>query len=110
MLKDLLIIDIETVPMVADYAMLDDNWKTLWWDKISKTVSEDSTPEESWKRRSGILAEFGKIVCISVGFFDTTQPNNRSLRIKSFAGEETKILEDFKQLCDDHFYLKSHLH
>ena len=68
MLKDLLIIDIETVPMVADYAMLDDNWKTLWWDKISKTVSEDSTPEESWKRRAGILAEFGKIVCISTAY------------------------------------------
>ena len=99
MLKDLLIIDIETVPMVADYAMLDDNWKTLWWDKISKTVSEDSTPEESWKRRAGILAEFGKIVCISTAYFlelcNKVLKHNKNFQ---FAGHNIKEF-DIPYIC-----------
>lgn len=104
MLKDLLIIDIETVPMVAEYAMLDDNWKNLWWDKVSKTVSQDSTPEESWKRRAGILAEFGKIVCISTAYFYENEDRQLSLRVKSIYGDDEKqLLLDFLELCNKVF-------
>ncbi|MEZ5195688.1 MAG: hypothetical protein R2764_04615 [Bacteroidales bacterium] len=42
--------------------------------------------------RAGIYAEFGKIVCISVGFI-----KNREFRIKSYYGDEE--LEAFKRIC-----------
>ena len=80
----------------------------MWEQKTAYQRKGDQTPEDFYER-AGIWAEFGKIVCISVGFFDTSTPNSKQLRIKSFAGEEENILKQFKQLCDEHFYLKSHL-
>ena len=107
-LTKVLFLDIETVPEEEIHGNMTEGRQALWEKKTTYQRKGEVTAEDFYER-AGIWAEFGKIVCISVGFFDTTQPNNRSLRIKSFAGEETKILEDFKQLCDDHFYLKSHL-
>jgi len=107
-LTKVLFLDIETVPEEEIHGNMTEGRQALWEQKTTYQRKGEVTAEDFYER-AGIWAEFGKIVCISVGFFDTTQPNNRSLRIKSFAGEETKILEDFKQLCDDHFYLKSHL-
>jgi hypothetical protein len=69
MLKDLLLMDIETVPMVENYSDLSTEWQVLWWDKVSKTVPENTTPAQSWKMKAGILAEFGKIICISTAYF-----------------------------------------
>ena len=107
-LTKVLFLDIETVPEEEIHGNMTEGRQALWEQKTTYQRKGEVTAEDFYER-AGIWAEFGKIVCISVGFFDTTQPNNRSLRIKSFAGEETKILEDFKQLCDDHFYLKYHL-
>ena len=45
---------------------------------------------------------------VSVGFFDTSNATT-NFRIKSFSGKETSLLKQFKRLCDEHFYLKSHL-
>jgi predicted PolB exonuclease-like 3'-5' exonuclease len=101
MLKDLLILDIETVPGVSSYNLLDDNWKTLWEDKISKTVPENVTVEEMYYKRAGILAEFGKIVCISTAFIVEDSQQNKNLRIKSIYGDDEKeILTSFIQLCN----------
>jgi hypothetical protein len=69
MISNLLLIDIETVPIVQNFNDLDSNWQQLWQDKISKSLPDTITAEESWKMRSGIMAEFGKIVCISTGYF-----------------------------------------
>lgn len=67
-LFDLLIIDIETVPKVQSFENLSNNWQELWDEKVSKTMPELSS-EESFKKKAGILAEFGKIICISVAYF-----------------------------------------
>jgi 3'-5' exonuclease len=104
MIQDLLVIDIETVPMVNDYDDLDTNWKTLWWNKISKTVPENTSPEESWKKRAGILAEFGKIICISTAYFYEDDNRNACLRIKSIYGDdEIALLKSFTELCSKVF-------
>lgn len=44
MLKDLLFIDIETVPAVPSFIELDPVWQSLFCDKTSKTVPEDMAP------------------------------------------------------------------
>jgi len=98
---DLLMIDIETVPQCPAYAHLPESWKSLWFDKISKTVPENISPEDSYLQRAGILAEFGKIICISSGYFAQNENKVLTLRLKSIYGhDEKKVLEAFIELTD----------
>lgn len=107
-LSKILFLDIETVPEEPAFDQLSEYKQQLWEEK-SRYQRKDEISAEDFYGRAGIWAEFGKIVCISVGFFDTSTPQERCFRIKSFSGEEERMLKEFKQLCDDHFYLKSHL-
>ena len=107
-LTKILFLDIETVPEVQEFQQLSPIRQALWEQKTAYQRKEDQSPEAFYEK-AGIWAEFGKIICISVGFFDLTSPNERQFRIKSIAGEEESILHQFKRLCDEHFYLKSHL-
>ncbi len=87
-LTNLLVIDIETVPAVPGFQHLTDQWKVLWEDKISKTMPENFSPEETYLQRAGILAEFGKIICISTGFFYNEAGGKNCFKIKSFSGDD----------------------
>jgi uncharacterized protein YprB with RNaseH-like and TPR domain len=100
-LDNILFLDIETVPLEENFNSLDDEMKQLWEQKTQYQRKEDYTPEEFYDR-AGIWAEFGKIVCISVGYF-TTKGNIRNFRVTSFFGEEKKILLDFNNLLSNHF-------
>lgn len=101
MITNLLLIDIETVPIVADYGQLNSDWQKLWIDKTSKNLSEEITPSESWKMRGGILAEFGKIICISTGYFYKNENEQQCFKIKSISGDdEVEVLKAFCDLCN----------
>lgn len=107
-LKNILFLDIETVPEASTFEGLDSIKQELFEQKTKYQRKEDFTPDEFYER-AGIWAEFGKIVCISVGFFDH-ESKGLSFRLKSFYGtEEVKILKDFKILLDMHFNQKNHL-
>lgn len=98
---DLLMIDIETVPQYPDYAQLPESWKSLWFDKISKTVPENVPPEQSYLQKAGILAEFGKVICISTGYFTTNENKDITLRLKSiYAHDEKEVLQSFTALTE----------
>jgi DNA polymerase elongation subunit (family B) len=105
MLTELLLLDIETVPQFPTFAGMDPGWQSLFLDKISKTVPEGFEPEEIYRRKAGIFAEFGKIVCISTAFFYEDDNKQRSLKMKSFSGnDEVQILRDFTELCNKMHY------
>ena len=89
---NLLLIDIETVPCYNCYDMLTDDWKILWAEKISKTMPENISPEECYSVKAGILAEFGKVICISTGYFYENINKQLCLKIKSIYGDDEKIL------------------
>ena len=98
-LTNLLVIDIETVPGVPDFQLLPENWQALWQDKISKTMPENISPGESYLQKAGILAEFGKIICISTGFFYNDEKGNLCFKLKSFSGDdEAAVLTAFADL------------
>lgn len=100
-LTNLLVIDIETVPGVPDFQLLPESWQELWQDKISKTMPENISPDESYLQKAGILAEFGKIICISTGFFYNDANGNLCFKLKSFSGDnEAAILYDFVDLLN----------
>jgi hypothetical protein len=99
-LTDLLVLDIETVPGVPHYQKLTDEWKQLWFDKVSKTMPENFSPEESYFEKAAILAEFGRVICISTGFFYRGTKGETCFKLKSLAGDdEHKLLRDFIELA-----------
>ena len=106
-LEHILFLDIETVPQFADYDSLDNPTKLLWEAKTKYQRKENFTPKEFYDR-AGIWAEFGKIICISVGYFKQKE-DPRNFRVTSFYGEEVDILKDFKTLLETHFNKANHL-
>jgi len=106
-LEHILFLDIETVPQFSDYNDLEDSTKLLWEQKTQYQRKDEFTPEQFYDR-AGIWAEFGKIVCISVGYFKM-QGDIRNFRVTSFHGEEVSILKEFKTLLQTHFNKSQHL-
>lgn len=106
-LEDILFLDIETVPETQYFSELDETKQSLWESKSQYQRKDEYTPEEFYNR-AGIWAEFGKIVCISVGYFNF-QGQRRMFRVTSFYGDEITILKDFKNLLITHFSQTKHL-
>jgi predicted PolB exonuclease-like 3'-5' exonuclease len=106
-LHNILFFDIETVPVTENFDELDSEMKQLWEQKTQYQRRDEITPEDFYER-AGIWAEFGKIVCISVGYF-ITKADIRNFRVTSFFGEEKKILKDFSSLIETHFNQAQHL-
>lgn len=95
-IEDVMFLDIETVPRSASFDNMDPALQLLW-DKKSKLFrSAEQTPEEAYER-AGIYSEFGKIICISVGFIKEKNPF--IFRLKSFYGDDEKaLLADFSDM------------
>lgn len=106
-LEHILFLDIETVPEFEQFQSLDETTRQLWALKTQYQRKDDFTPEEFYDR-AGIWAEFGKIICISVGYFNF-KGNQRKFRVTSFHGEEKDILVNFKNLMASHFNHPKHL-
>jgi uncharacterized protein YprB with RNaseH-like and TPR domain len=106
-LENVLFLDIETVPEQENYNTLDEDLQHLWEQKTQYQRKDDFTPEEFYDR-AGIWAEFGKIICISVGYF-TFKSDIRTFRVTSFFGTEDKILKDFSNLLNNHFNQPQHV-
>jgi DNA polymerase elongation subunit (family B) len=93
-LSKVLILDIETVPQYPDFGSMPEKWQLLWNKKAQFLKKDEHETTESIYPRAGIYSEFGKIICISVGYF-----NGRQFRVKSFYGDDEKILlGEFVQL------------
>lgn len=94
-LENMLLIDIETVSQFPHFNEMDENWQQLWSEKVQRTLPEETTAAEFYPQRAGIMAEFAKVICISVGYFKKDN-NILKLRIKSFyADDEKQLLKDF---------------
>src|SRR5476651_1767222 len=94
-LSNLMVIDIETVPQYSTYDQVPAQMQNLW-DLKTQYQRKEETPEAFYER-AGIWAEFGKIICISVGIF--TRGKNTGLRVKSYAShDEKELLEKFNGL------------
>lgn len=106
-LEHILFLDIETVPQHEDYSAVDEDTQELWAQKSNYQRRDERTPEEFYNR-AGIWAEFGKIICISVGYFKL-EGEAKSFRVTTFTGEESQLLEDFKALLENHFGFAKHM-
>ena|SRR6218665_3190688 len=92
--EDLIIIDIETAPVSPSFDALNDEWKTLWEEKVRYSLPENLTAAAFYPQRAGVMAEFARIVCISMAYF-LKEPHLK-IRVKSFYGfDEKEILTQF---------------
>ncbi|NJB87505.1 hypothetical protein GGR26_003285 [Lewinella marina] len=105
-----LFLDIETVSGAPDYAALNENMQHLWSYKAPsalKRYGEELTEEElaaSYTDKAGIFAEFGKIVCISVGAVYRDRDKRLKIRLKSFANrDEATLLREFSEMIDQYY-------
>jgi len=107
-IKDVLFLDIETVPCSQSFEGLDITFQNLWAEKTVLQRKEEYTPTEFYKLKSGVMAEFSKIICISVGYL-FAEKNENHFRIKSFYGDnEKQIITDFNELLNTQFNKKKH--
>ena len=98
-LEDILFLDIETVPRYPAYSDMPDNLKQFW-DKKASFLAKDKEEAESIFNKSGIYAEFGKIICISAGFV-VQKDGAKFFRVKSFYGDDEKnILSGFSVMLN----------
>ena len=108
-LDKVLFLDIETVPQVYQFNTLDEKSKELFEAKTRFMQKEDKQFEELYGERASIYAEFGKIVCISVGIVSETR-TGKQMRLKSFYhDDEETLLKQFKALLDDRYNTPFHI-
>ena len=108
-LEKILFLDIETVPQVYQFQDLDEKGQSLFEQKNRFQVGPEKGIDQVYNERGGILAEFGKIVCISVGMVhDSGQ--GRAIRLKSFYhDDEETLLKQFKRHLEEHYNTPYHL-
>jgi DNA polymerase elongation subunit (family B) len=108
-LEKVLFLDIETVPQTYQFPDLNEETRHLFEAKTRFMQNDEKSYEQLYNDRAGIYAEFGKIVCISVGFVRESS-TGRMIRMKSFYhDDEETLLKQFKSLLDDHYNTPYHI-
>ncbi|WP_367390066.1 3'-5' exonuclease [Lewinella sp. LCG006] len=108
-IANVLFLDIETVSGHAAFTDLHEDLQALWAHKarsVLKTTDEISEEDlaASYQDRAAIFAEFGKIVCISVGAVHRDKDKRLKVRLKSFASaDEGEVLSGFAELLAQYY-------
>lgn len=108
--ENLLVFDIETVPQTGTFSELPEPLRQLWEQKSKRIKkAEEMMPADYFYERAGIYAEFGKVICISAGYFKKLNAERYSFKVKTFASEDEKeVLASFKELLDKHYNTPEH--
>lgn len=108
-LSKVLFLDIETVPQHYRFEQLEERSAKLFSDKTRfEQERSERTAEQIYDERAGILAEFGKIICIGVGML-VKQDGGHALRVTSFHGDdEVAVLQRFTELLNKHYNTDEH--
>ena len=105
-LENILFLDIETVPEAKNFDQLNVEAQDLFAAKtIYKRKATDISAEDYYGH-AGIWAEFGKIICISVGYVTTTT-NGRQFRVRAFLVTKNNCSLILKSYLINIFHLSS---
>lgn len=113
-LDKVVFIDIETTTQYESFEQMPIRMQVLFKKRFEKEINEahikyahhtddETTVEIAWMAcinevyniKGPLFAEFNKIICISMGVIDISNPKEYKLKIKSFTGEEKQMLEEF---------------
>ena len=99
----ILFFDVETVPLFYQFDELDERGKELWDKKTRFLQEREGIDADQIYEKAGIYAEFGKVVCISVGYI-LQKGGEEQIRLKSIAGKEEKaLLQEFVDLLNTYY-------
>lgn len=101
-LEHILFLDIETVPEEGSFDQLKPTTQALYAAKTAYKRKQDDLSAEDYYPQAGIWAEFGKIICISVGYL-THIGRKRQFRVRSYSGDEKELLLGFSDLLNTYF-------
>lgn len=95
--RNTLFIDIETASGKSDFSQLSDKMKALWQKKAKNLPNPNNLScEELYFERAALYAEFGKIICIGMGFLYNDKEKGLCFKVKTIAGhDETALLNEF---------------
>lgn len=99
-LDSMLFVDLKTVASSKHFDQLEPFAQSLWTIKMSSHIKKypHLKYHEIYKSKSGIYAEFGKIVCITIGYL----VNEKTLKLTSFYGlNESSIISRFYHVLND---------
>lgn len=103
-LGNILFLDIETASLEADFSEMPERLQSEWLKKEQHIAGKDLSiePGSLFFQKAGIYAEFGKVICVGVGYFHFVEQENKlEFRTKSYCGsEEFELLENFTQLLN----------
>lgn len=107
-INKVLFLDVETVPLAPKFSDLSKEFQSLWIEKTRWQYSGKQTPDDYYNIKAGLMAEFSKIICVSVGYI-YNKNKKPCFRLKSFYGDNEKlILNNLKELLDDKFATEKH--
>lgn len=99
----ILFFDIETVPLTYEFKDLEERAQGLWDRKTRFLQERDNLSPDELYEKAGIYAEFGKVVCISMGFV-LQKGGETQIRLKSIANENEKILlQEYIDLLNSYY-------
>ncbi len=100
-LEDVVFVNVESVPELANFYDLTGDMQRLWTE-TAKAHGLTAESEEELYHSAGLFAEFGKVVCISVG---VVRYNNKETKpyfiTTTYANDdECSVLADFADMLD----------
>lgn len=106
----MLFLDIETVSIVSEFDKLSDTMQDFWTKKARTWLSGDAKKDvaavsQMYQDKAAIFAEFGKIICISIGYVHyDNQAETSTFRLKSCYGDDEKaVLTEFFNIINKSF-------
>lgn len=109
-IAQVLFLDIETVSGKSSWGELPEAMQELWRHKSqslagTKEPLSDEDTAQWFQDRAAIYAEFGKIICISVGIvYRDREDKSLRVRLKSFANDDERVLlQEFADLLKQYY-------
>ena len=100
-LKEILFIEIETVPMQSAFDLLPARMQNEWGKKAKTIKIPDDAkadPATLFSEKAGVYSEFSKVVCIGFGSLNNTG-NSWKMRLKYLVNHDEKdLLNNFAQV------------
>ncbi len=105
----ILFLDIETVPQHWNWEDLDPVTARLFSDKTRwEQERTERSVQQIYADRAGILAEFGKIICIGAAYISADREGSR-MRVTSFQGDDEQLLlQQFTDLLQQYYNTDEH--
>ncbi len=101
-LQKTMFIDVETVSGVASYDLLSERMQKVWQKKSNLIFKEETNYSATYEKGAGIYAEFGKIVCVCLGYF--LDQDLKEFKVKKFYGDdEAKLLTEVFSIFEKFF-------